>query len=97
MHSTYMATQLERTRAARERARARWTGEMPRWYSPWGHLACTTGLGIACLVLGAWKLHAVRPLEWLVVPAIWLIANGFEWRVHKDVLHKRMPFPLSNI
>jgi hypothetical protein len=70
---------------------------MPRWYSPWAHLACTTGLGVVCLALGVIEVHHVRPLEWLVMPAVWLVANGFEWRVHKDVLHKRMPFPASNI
>lgn len=89
-------TQLERTAAARERARKRLTESMPRWYNPWLHLAATTGIGVACLVLGAVEVRHPTALELLVVPAVWLVANGFEWRAHKDILHKRV-WPLEPI
>jgi hypothetical protein len=63
---------------------------IPRWYSPWGHLGATTGIGLAVLALALYELHGVRPLELLVIPVVFLVANGFEWRVHKDVLHRRL-------
>ncbi|MDB4997871.1 MAG: Sterol desaturase [Myxococcaceae bacterium] len=88
---------LERTAAARERVRALSLAATPRWYNPWLHLGATTGIAVLCLVLGALMLHGVKPLEWLVVPAVFVFANGFEWRAHKDVLHRRLPFPLSDV
>lgn len=62
---------------------------LPRFYSPWAHLAATTGIGVAVLVVSVVFLRDVRALEWLVVPAVFLAANAFEWRVHKHVLHRR--------
>jgi hypothetical protein len=76
----------------RERKRAQAVEEIPRWYSPWGHLAATTGIGIVVLGLGIHGIHALRWQELLVVPVLFLIANGFEWRAHRDVLHKRQRF-----
>jgi hypothetical protein len=71
---------------------------IPRWYSPWGHLAATTGVGLLTLALSIWQLRAtsviLRPTDWLAVPVTFLFANFFEWRVHKHVLHRRRP-PLS--
>ena len=81
---------LERTAAARERMRTTLMDRIPRWYSPWAHLASTTGIGVAVLALALYELHGVRPIELLVIPAVFLVANGFEWRVHKDVLHRRL-------
>ncbi len=79
----------------REAARARGLDKLPRWYSPWAHLAATTGVGVATLTLALSQLHGVRPLELLVLPATFVFANAFEWRVHKKVLHKRTwPFQL---
>ncbi len=81
---------LERTAAARERAREKLMARIPRWYSPWGHLVATTGVGLAVLALALAELHGVRPVELLTIPAVFLIANAFEWRVHKSVLHRRL-------
>jgi Fatty acid hydroxylase superfamily len=87
---------LERTAAARERAREKLMARIPPWYSPWGHLTATTGIGLAVLVLGAWELRAVRLVELLMIPAVFLLANAFEWRVHKNVLHRRL-WPVEEI
>jgi hypothetical protein len=87
---------LERTAAARDRVRATLLARIPRWYSPWGHLAATTGVGLATLVIALMHLHAVRPIELLIVPAVFVVANAFEWRAHKHVLHRRS-WPLEVI
>ncbi len=81
---------LERTVAARARAREKLMARIPSWYSPWGHLSATTGIGLAILALALHELHAVRAIELLVIPAVFLVSNAFEWRVHKDVLHRRL-------
>jgi hypothetical protein len=77
----------------RDRVRQASLGEIPWWYSPWGHLASTTGIGLATLAVSAYELHAqATPLRWsdfLVIPCVFLLANFFEWRVHKHVLHRR--------
>jgi hypothetical protein len=79
----------------REKVRARSLAEIPWWYSPYGHLAATTGIGFAVLVVSTIFL-ARNDVKWtdvLVVPAVMLLANFYEWRVHKYVLHNRFwPF-----
>jgi len=77
----------------RQRVRSRLIAEIPESYSPWLHLACTTGIGVALLVLGAFEIHHLRGVEVLVIPAVFVLANGFEWRAHRDVLHRiKKPF-----
>jgi hypothetical protein len=84
------------TEARREKVRSAALAEIPWWYSPYGHLAATTGIGLVTLALSAWQLrahHALRATDLLVVPIVCLLANYFEWRVHKYVLHRRFwPF-----
>lgn len=80
------------TEARRERVRQRALAEIPWWYSPWGHLAATTGIGVSVLALSAYELHAISGFVWtdlLAVLFACLVANFFEWRVHKGILHKR--------
>ena len=86
------------TSERRERLRAEVTREIPWWYSPWGHLAATTGIGIVVLTVSAVQLTRIgaKLTDFLVVPAVLLMANFFEWRVHKNVLHRRR-WPLEVI
>jgi hypothetical protein len=79
---------------ARRRIRERLLAAIPPSYSPWLHLAGTTGVGAAVLALGAFGVRDLRAVELLVVPAVLLFANGFEWRAHRDLMH-RMRRPLS--
>ncbi len=87
-HAPALETQAERS----ERIRKRALEKLPRWYSPWGHLLTTTGTGVVMLVLGVIYVHHVRPLEWLVPPLVFVLANLFEWRAHKHILHRRRRF-----
>jgi hypothetical protein len=85
------------TLARRDMFRTRSLAEIPWWYSPYGHLAATTGIGLAVLLASGWSLmhvhSGVRFTDVLVVPFVILLANYFEWRVHKHVLHRRFwPF-----
>jgi hypothetical protein len=77
----------------REAVRQRALAEIPWWYHPYGHLAATTGIGLAVLVLSATHIFEVRATDLIVVPLVVLLANYFEWRVHRYVLHRRFwPF-----
>lgn len=84
------------TEERRDRVRQKSLAEIPWWYSPYGHLAATTGIGLAVLVASIYalaRLGNVRLTDLLVVPVVVLLANFFEWRVHKHVLHRRFwPF-----
>jgi hypothetical protein len=64
---------------------------IPSWYSPVLHLLTPSVVGLATLLFAASRIHALRPLELCVVPLTLLLGFGFEWRVHKWVLHRRTP------
>ena len=74
-----------------ERQRAAILARLPGWYSPVAHLALPSAFGLACLIFAAAHIHALRLVELWTIPITLLAAFGFEWRVHKDLLHKRMP------
>ena len=75
----------------RDEVRAAALSEIPRWYSPYGHLAATTGIGVAVLGASVYGMtrSAMRGTDLLVVPLVIAFANFFEWLVHRDVLHRR--------
>ena len=78
----------------RDELRSRLVAGIPRWYNPWLHLGVPSAFGIGILVACVLGLHAVRPVELLAVPATFLVINAGEWRIHRDILHKRTP-PLT--
>jgi hypothetical protein len=80
--------------ATRKRIREKLLAEIPSSYAPLLHLAATTGIGVLLLALGAWGVHRVRLIELLAVPVTLLFANGFEWRAHKDLMH-RLRWPMG--
>jgi hypothetical protein len=85
------------TEARRNAVREKSLAEVPWWYRPYAHLAATTGIGLAVLVLSTVSILRLDPgVKWtdlLVIPGVILLANYYEWRVHRDVLHKRFwPF-----
>jgi len=79
------------TRDRRDELRARVVGEIPRWYSPWLHLAFPSLVGVGAIVACVLLLHDVRPLDLVAIPATFLLLNASEWRIHRDMLHKRQP------
>ncbi|MDX2056114.1 MAG: sterol desaturase family protein [Polyangiaceae bacterium] len=62
---------------------------VPKWYSPWGHLAGSVGVGVVYLFLGIWGLRRLAPLELLTVPIVFVILNLAEWFIHKNIMHRR--------
>lgn len=74
-----------------ERQRAAIVARVPSWYSPLIHITVPTLLGLTALVTSCLFLRDVRAIELLAVPITLFVAFAFEWRVHKWVLHHRMP------
>lgn len=74
-----------------ERHRAQITARIPPWYNHKIHLVTPTLLGTAVLIFACSRIHGLRPADLLAIPATLLLGFGFEWRVHKWVLHKRVP------
>jgi hypothetical protein len=63
---------------------------VPPSYRPMLHLLATVAPGVASLAwVLATGLQGPRAVEWLTVPATFVVANLFEWRVHKNLLHRR--------
>lgn len=78
---------------ARGKARARLQAAIPERYSPWLHLAASTGVGVVALTVGLIGLRAPRAVDFLAIPITFLLSNLFEWWAHKNLLHRRIkPF-----
>ncbi|MBM4265650.1 MAG: sterol desaturase family protein [Deltaproteobacteria bacterium] len=65
--------------------------EIPSWYVPWVHLFVPSSIGIAAIVVALSWIRDLHPAELLTVPAVYLLANAFEWWVHVNALHRRNP------
>jgi hypothetical protein len=72
-----------------ERRRSEIVATIPRWYSPVLHLAVPTVVCLGLMIGALSRLQAPSLLDWLAVPLTLFFAFGFEWRVHKAVLHRR--------
>jgi hypothetical protein len=81
---------------ARKKARERLHADIPARYSPWLHLGATLSIGVVVLAVAITRVHSPTWLEWLTIPITFLIANAFEWRAHKSLLHHRTP-PLHHL
>ena len=79
----------------REQVRHAWLAE-GSFYSPWLHLGFTSVVGVALVIGAACLLVDVRAWEWALSAALLLGANAGEWRLHRDVLHRRFA-PASSL
>ena len=80
------------TEARRDELRARLVGQIPRWYSPYAHLIVPSVLGLGLITGAILLLRDLQAWQLLLLPVFFLISNATEWRVHRDVLHKRQWF-----
>lgn len=56
-------------------------------YTGWGHFAFTSLGSLAVVVLALSRLGGVSPVEWLMVPGTFLVANVVEYFGHKGPMH----------
>jgi hypothetical protein len=76
----------ERVKAFRETYREKYLG--PR-YSGHAHFAFTSLGSLAAIGFSLSRLGSVRPLEWLTVPAVFLLGNLVEFLGHRGPMHHR--------
>ncbi len=77
------------TKDARSELRAALMSSVPRWYSPWLHLAGPGAAGVAIVVFALTRIHGLRAWELAIVPVFLLASNVIEWHAHRDLLHRR--------
>jgi hypothetical protein len=75
----------------RDALRAEILARIPKWYSPWVHLAFPSLAGISMVAASLWLVRDFQPWQLAVFPVAFVILNAGEWRVHRDLLHKRTP------
>lgn len=80
----------ERQQKYRRTYRERITG----WYNGWLHVAIIYITGFAALYIYISSISNITPLEWLTVPATFLMCNFFEWWLHAKILHRPSKIPL---
>lgn len=71
--------------------RARLAPGIPRHYQPALYFGAANLLAAAAIVASLLRLEAVTLLEWLVIPAAFLVANWVEYRVHRGPMHHLRP------
>ncbi len=62
------------------------------FYSPWVHLAIPSTFALAAMAAALVMLRDPRWTDVLFGVGLFVLANAVEWRIHKSLLHKRMPF-----
>lgn len=78
---------LARSEARREALLA----EVPRWYSGTLHLVWIHLSALGAIAASLWALRDPQPWEWALIPVFLVVANTFEWWVHRGPLHH--PYP----
>lgn len=72
--------------------RERMLARVPRWYSPYAHLAGTVGIGVFAVIVCISQLRAPAAIELLTLPMAFVFANLIEWIAHKHFMHRRRRF-----
>jgi Fatty acid hydroxylase superfamily len=60
-------------------------------YSPWKHMALTGTIAAGIAALAAGMAARARPMDWLLMPVFFVVANFIEWAVHRYPMHHPMP------
>lgn len=72
----------------REHFRLSLLAKVPRWYSPLGHVCTTSGIGLVAVLVAVTRLDGVAVRDLWIVPVTLVVANVFEWLLHREVLHR---------
>jgi len=57
-------------------------------YSPGWHLVRTLTLLSAIVAFSLWLARGAAAVDWLLMPAFFVVANFIEWAVHKGPMHR---------
>lgn len=89
-HELTSSEMPERQRGYRQTYRERITG----WYNGWLHVFVIYTIGLTALYIYISNITNVSLLEWLTVPATFLVCNFFEWWIHRYIMHRPSKVPL---
>ena len=70
-----------------EEKREEFLSRIPSWYSGSLHFISINVLGIGVVVGCVMAMKEPKWWEWLLVPALFIFANGFEWWIHRGPMH----------
>ncbi|MBI1317605.1 MAG: fatty acid hydroxylase family protein [Candidatus Hydrogenedens sp.] len=65
--------------------------KFPQHYSAAFHFLIPNVLSVTAIATAFSFTQNIQPLEWLMLPGAFLVANLIEWWVHKGPLHHRRP------
>lgn len=71
-----------------ERFRADFRSRVADWYNGVAHVVVIYAIGLGALYYYIQHIGQVAWWEWLVIPVVALIANIFEWGLHRYVMHR---------
>jgi hypothetical protein len=60
-------------------------------YSPWRHMGLTLSIAVGIATVGGVLAVRARPLDWLLMPVFFVVANFIEWTVHRYPMHRALP------
>ena len=61
---------------------------IPADYSVKKHIATTAAIAGAILAGAVVLATSARPIDWLLLPTFWLVANFIEWAFHRYPMHR---------
>src|SRR5437588_12562087 len=70
------------------RFRADYRQRISPWYSGPAHVVVIAAIGVMTIWYCGGHIHNPTPLEWLVVPGVFLGCNVFEWALHRYIMHR---------
>ena len=76
------------------RYRATYRERVAGWYNGWLHVVLIYVIGFTALYVYAANVADVRWWEWCTIPTVVLVANFFEWSVHRYVMHRPSNVPV---
>jgi hypothetical protein len=82
--------------ASRSALRADLLSRIPRWYSPWLHLAFPAVAGLALAAFALSRIEDLRAWQVALVPLFFVTGNVLEWHAHRGLLHRRT-WPLEEL
>lgn len=62
------------------------------WYNGYLHIAIIYSIGLGAMFVYLSHIQQVQWWQWLTIPIVFLIANIFEWWIHRHVMHR----PVNN-
>ena len=61
---------------------------LPAGYSAGWHMFRTAVLASGITLFALWLARRAAAIDWVLLPAFFIVANGIEWAVHKNPMHR---------